>query len=92
MYELLLPMIIAKVQQDKVDKGHILFSHLFWPQWPQHTMLRLHYLLKSLASHVEKLYAQNLCTSSQTHAKNKQRTTTTPRHNVHASHLSFISP
>jgi hypothetical protein len=29
MYELLLPMIIAKVQQDKLDKGHILFQSPF---------------------------------------------------------------
>jgi hypothetical protein len=32
---------------------------------------------KLLRSVAEKLYAQNLCSSSQTHAK-KQRTTTTP--------------
>jgi hypothetical protein len=39
---------------------------------------------------VEKLYAQNLCTSSQTHAK-KQRTTTTPqKHACKSSLLYFL--
>jgi hypothetical protein len=43
------------------------------------------------SSVTEKFSAHNLRTTSQTNAK-KRRTTMTPRHNMHSSHLSFISP
>jgi hypothetical protein len=54
-------------------------------------MLRLHNLLKSLASRVETFYAHNLRTTAPMHAKksDSRRTNTTPPH-IHISPL-FLS-